>query len=233
VAGLTAAGKIKVPGTTPAVPTVGFSPEADNGASPSTQTGTAFLVAWQNEQLEAAANITDDPGAALAALKAYKQALGVSGMVINPNPANGVGWMTYSITTQAGTPMGEWAYSSGFATYSKQIDGYTRWFVKWSPAILYTSLKPGYRLAVKKTPASIKGLVDRNGAAVDASAHPSLAGIVAQLTKTAEASGGTAGQDIIMTDAKGNQLATVTTLTKPIDNGTVATTLDMAVQSAA
>jgi hypothetical protein len=232
-AGLTAAGKIRIPGTTPAVPTVGFSPETDSGASSATQTGTAFLTAWQNERFEQAANITDDPSAALAALTAYKKALGVSGMVVNPNPANDVGWMTYSITTQAGTPMGEWQYSSGFATYSKQIDGYTRWFVKWDPAILYTSLKPGYKLAIRKVPASIKGLADRNGKLIDPAAHPSLAGIVTLLTKTAEASGGTAGQDIIMTDAKGAQLATVTTLTKPIDNGTVATTLDLNVQSAA
>ncbi|WP_034271558.1 penicillin-binding transpeptidase domain-containing protein [Actinospica robiniae] len=232
-AGLTAAGKIKVPGTTPAIPTVGFSPAAETGASSSTQTGTAFLTAWQNEQFEAAANITDDPGAALAALQEYKKVLGVSGMVVNPNPANSVGWMTYSITTQAGTPMGEWQYAGGFATYSKQIDGYTRWFVKWDPAILYTSLKTGYKLAIRKTPASIKGLVDRNGKTIDATAHPSLAGIILLVTKSAEASGGTAGQDIIMTDAKGKQLATVTTLTKPIDNGTVATTLDLDVQTAA
>ncbi|MBR7834766.1 hypothetical protein KDL01_15935 [Actinospica durhamensis] len=232
-AGLTLAGVIKIPGTTPAVPTVGFSPEADSGASAATQTGTAFLTAWQSDQLEAAANLTDNPSAALAALKEYKQVLNVSGLVVNPNPANDVGWMTYSLTTQAGTPMGEWQYSSGFATYSKQINGYTRWFVQWSPAILYTSLKAGYKLAIKKTPASIKGLVDRNGAAIDSSAHPSLTVIVTLLTKTAESSGGTAGQDVIMTDAKGNQLATVATLTQPINNGTVATTLDMKVQAAA
>ena len=232
-AGLTLAGIIKVPGTTPAVPTVGFSPAADSGASAATQTGTAFLTAWQSDQLEAAANLTDDPGAALAALQEYKKVLNVSGLVVNPNPANDVGWMTYSITTQAGTPMGEWQYSSGFATYSKVINGYTRWFVQWSPAILYTSLKTGYKLAIKKTPASIKGLVDRNGAAIDSSAHPSLTVIVTLLTKTAESSGGTAGQDVIMTDAKGNQLATVATLTQPIDNGTVTTTLDMKVQAAA
>ena len=232
-AGLTAAGILKVPGTTPAVPTVGFSPEAESGSSAATQTGTAFLTAWQGGQLAQAANLTDNATAALAALKEYKQVLGVSGMVVSPNPANDVGWMTYSVTTQAGTPMGEWQYSSGFATYSKQIDGYTRWFVKWDPSILYTSLKAGYKLAIRKTPASIKGLVDRNGAAIEASAHPSLAVIITALTKSAEAAGGTAGQDIIMTDAKGNQLATVTTLTPPIDNGTVTTTLDMNVQAAA
>jgi cell division protein FtsI/penicillin-binding protein 2 len=75
--------------------------------------------------------------------------------------------------------------------------------------------------------------VDRNGLAIDPTAHPSLAVIVTLLTKSAEAVGGTAGQNVIMTDAKGNQLATVTTLTKPIDDKTVTTTLDMSVQAAA
>ena len=129
--------------------------------------------------------------------------------------------------------MGQWQSSSGFATYSKQVDGFTRWFVQWSPAILYTSLKAGYQLKIKKTPASIKGLVDRNGAAIEASAHPSLTNIIATLTKAATVNGGTEGQDIIMVDAKGNQLASVATLTPPINNGTVATTLDMSVQAAA
>jgi hypothetical protein len=231
--GLAATGKIKLPGTTPtAPPTVGFAPATASGASPATQTGTAFLTAWQNNQLQAAANITDDPAAALAALEAYRKNLGVVGMVMNPNAANGVGWMTFGITTQGGAPMGQWQYESSLGTYSKEIDGFARWFVKWDPSILYASLKQGYELKIQKTPASVKGLVDRNGTLIDPTAHPSLAGIVSDLTKKAVATGATDGQDIIMVDAKGNQLATVTTLTPPIDNGTVKTTFDMKIQTA-
>lgn len=232
-AGLTAAGVIKLPGTTAHVPTVGFSPAANSGASSATQTGTAFLTAWQTGDLETAANITDSPNEALAALKWYKKNLGVLGMVLNPNAANKYGWMTFSITTQAGSPMGEWQYQSGLATYAKQVEGYTRWFVKWTPSILYTSLKSGYQLKIQKTPASVKGLVDRNNQPVDATAHPSLAGLVSVLISKAKVTGATDGQKIIMVDAKGGQLATVATLTDPINNGTVATTLDMNVQSAA
>ena len=217
-AGLAAAGVIKPAKTVPKVPTVGFAVATNAGASPATQTGAAFLAAWQDGAFEVAANITDDPAAALAALKAYDKNLGVVGMVMNPNAANAVGWMTFAVTTQAGTPMGQWLYDSGFATYSKQIEGYTRWFVKWDPAILYSSLKPGYQLAIKKTPASVKGLVDRNNQAIDPGAHPSLAGIVNTLIGKAVATGATDGQNIVMNDAEGNQLATVALLTKPIDN---------------
>jgi cell division protein FtsI/penicillin-binding protein 2 len=129
--------------------------------------------------------------------------------------------------------MGQWQYDGGFATYSKQVEGYVRWFVKWDPSILYTSLKAGYQLKIKKTPATVKGLVDRNNKPIDAAAHPSLAGIISVVMQKATATGATDGQDIIMVDAKGDQLAKVTTLTPPINNGTVATTLDMDVQSAA
>ena len=232
-AGLTAAGVIKLPGTTPKVPTVGFAPATNSGASSATQTGTAFLTAWQNGQFAAAANITDDPEAAQAALAAYKKNLGVVGMVVTPNAANAVGWMTYAVTTQAGAPMGQWQYNGGFATYSKQVDGYVRWFVKWDPQILYTSLKAGYLLKIKKTPATIKGLVDVGNQLIDPTAHPSLSGIITTLMTHATATGATDGQDIIMTDAKGNQLAKVATLTDPINNGTIATTLDLKVQAAA
>lgn len=232
-AGLTVAGVIKLPGTTPKVPTVGFAPATNSGASAATQTGTAFLTAWQNGQLETAANLTDNPAQALAALTWYKENLGVVGLVLNPNAANAVGWMTYAITTQAGSPMGQWQYQSGFATYSKQVDGYTRWFVQWTPELLYASLKAGYQLKIKKTPASVKGVADRNGKLIDVTAHPSLAGMVTNLKSKATVTGATDGQQIIMVDAKGNQLATVATLTDPINNGTVPSTIDLAVQAAA
>jgi hypothetical protein len=232
-AGLTLAGVIKLPGTTPKIPTVGFAPATNSGASAATQTGTAFLTAWQNGELETAANITDNPSEALAALTWYKKNLGVVGLVLNPNAANSVGWMTFALTTQAGSPMGQWQYQSGFATYSKQVDGYTRWFVQWSPSILYSALKAGHQLKIKKTPASVKGVVDRNGTLIDTTAHPSLASLVNVLTSKAKVTGATDGQQIIMVNAKGEQVATVATLTDPINNGTIASTLDMNVQSAA
>ena len=233
VGGLAAAGKLKLPGTTPAKPpTVGFAPATASGASPATQTGTAFLTAWQNDQLSVAANLTDQPAEALAALQMYRKNLGVIGMVMNPNAANGVGWMTFGITTQGGSPMGQWQYEGSFGTYSKEVDGFVRWFVQWNPAILYASLKPGYELKILKTPAGVKGLADRNGDFIDPTQHPELAGVISDLTKNAVATGATDGQNIIMVDAKGEQLATVTTLTPPIDSGMVKTTLDLKIQKA-
>ena len=233
IGGLAAAGVLKVPGTAPKVPTTGFSPSANSGASNATQTGTAFLTAWQNGNLEAAANITDNPTEALAALQWYKKNLGVVGLVVNPDAANGVGWMPFSVSTQAGAPMGQWSYQSGFAAYSKQINGYTRWYVQWTPAILYASLKAGYQLKITKTAPSIVGVVDRNGTVINTTQHPGLAGIVTALTQGAKVSGGTPGQVIIMVDENGKQVSTVATLTNPINSGTVKTTLDMNVQSAA
>jgi hypothetical protein len=179
------------------------------------------------------AHLTDNPAAALAALTAYTKSLGVVGMVMSPNAADAAGWMTFAVTAQAGAPMGQWQYGSGLAAYARQVDGYPRWFVQWEPAILCTSLKAGCRLEIRKIPASVKGLIDRNGKPVDPAAHPSLAGIVSTLIERSVATGATDGQDVIMVDASGKQLATVAKLTPPINTGTVTTTLDMDVQAAA
>jgi hypothetical protein len=76
------------------VPTVGFSPNAQNGASGAQQTGQAFLAAWQRGDLHAAASITDNPSAAYAALGAYRRDLDVSGLIIQPNGVGSAGWLT-------------------------------------------------------------------------------------------------------------------------------------------
>jgi cell division protein FtsI/penicillin-binding protein 2 len=128
--------------------------------------------------------------------------------------------------------MGQWQYEGSFGTYSKQVDGFVRWFVQWNPSILYASLKPGYELKIQKAPAGVKGLSDRNGTFIDPTKYPELAGVITGLTKNAVATGATDGQNIIMVDAKGGQLATVTTLTPPIDSGMVKTTLDLKIQDA-
>ena len=225
--------RLRASGNAPSKPTTGFSPMADDGRSPATQTCSAFLEAWASGRLVAAANITDDPARALAALTAYQHELGVSGMVITPDGANSVGRMTFSITAQAGKPAGQWAYQSALGAYQRQVQGVTRWFVQWDPAILYSSLKTGYQLKIAKVAATIKGLTDRSGVPISPAEHPSLAGFVTSLVRSTKALDSTAGQQIIMTDAGGEQLATVTTLTDPVDDETLTTTFDMKVQTAA
>ncbi|MGH3415817.1 MAG: hypothetical protein ACRDSS_05080, partial [Actinocrinis sp.] len=234
-AGLVFSGKVSVLGLSAKapVPTVGFSPSGADAGTDATQTGTAFLTAWENGGLKAASNITDDPATALDQLTQYKSALKVSGLTIQPGSATTAGWMTFNVSAQVGSPASAWNYSSGLATYSKQVNGYTRWFVKWQPNLMFTSLKAGQHLTLGTIPAVANKVVDRNGAEITSSNAPSLRGIVSALKKSAPPSDGTPGQEVQITDAKGAKVSKVAKISDPVSTGAVKTTIDLHAQAAA
>ncbi len=224
---------VTIPGlTAKPVPTVGFSPSGSDAGSDATQTGTAFLTAWQNGSLQAAANITDNPTAALAALKSYKTDLKVSGLTIMPGSATGAGWMTFNVTAQVGNPAAAWSYSSGLAAYQGSVDGVTRWFVKWQPSVLFTSLTAGEKLGIGTIPPTASSVVDRNGTQLTTSNAPSLTNIIAVLEKNAPV-GGTPGQKVQIEKADGTVVSTISKVSDPIDTASVKTTIDANLEAAA
>ncbi len=234
LAALILTGTVNVPGVSAKpVPTVGFSPSGADAGTDATQTGTAFLTAWQNGSLKTAANITDDPTAALAQLTAYKNDLKVSSLSLMPGTASAAGWMTFNVIAQVGSPAGQWSYSSGMATYSKSINGYTRWFVKWQPSVLFTSLKPGQKLSLGQIPATANKVVDSHGNEITSANAPSLNGIVSALEKAAPTTDGTPGQKVQIENADGSVASTVVKVSDPVNTSAVKTTIDLNVQAAA
>ncbi|HEU5356127.1 MAG TPA: penicillin-binding transpeptidase domain-containing protein [Actinocrinis sp.] len=234
VAALILTGNITVPGiSAKPVPTVGFSPSGSDAGTDATQTGTAFLTAWQNGNLKAAANIADDPTSALAQLTAYKNDLKVSSLSVMPGTASTGGWMTFNVSAQVGNPASPWTYSSGMATYSKSIDGYTRWFVKWQPTVLFTSLKAGQKLGLGQIPPTANKVVDSHGTEITSANAPSLNGIVSALEKSAPPTDGTPGQKVQIENADGSVVSTVAKVSDPVNTSAVKTTLDLNVQAAA
>ncbi|HEV3170599.1 MAG TPA: penicillin-binding transpeptidase domain-containing protein, partial [Actinocrinis sp.] len=224
---------VNIPGlSAKPVPTVGFSPSGSDAGSDATQTGTAFLTAWQNGGLRAAANITDNPTAALTALTAYKSDLKVSGLTIMPGSATGAGWMTFNVTAQIGTPASAWSYSSGLAAYQGSVDGVTRWFVKWQPSVLFTSLTAGEKLGIGTIPPTASSVSDRNGTQLTSSNAPSLTNIIAVLEKNAPV-GGTPGQKVQIEKADGTVVSTITKISDPVDTASVKTTIDATIEAAA
>jgi hypothetical protein len=234
VAALILTGTVNVPGVSAKpVPTVGFSPSGSDAGTDATQTGTAFLTDWQNGNLKAAANITDDPTAALTQLTAYKNDLKVSSLSLMPGTASAAGWMTFNVIAQVGSPAGQWSYSSGMATYSKSINGYTRWFVKWAPNVLFTSLKAGQKLALGQIPATANKVVDSHGTEITSANAPSLNGIVSALEKAAPSTDGTPGQKVQIVNADGSVASSVVKVSDPVNTSAVKTTIDLNVQAAA
>ncbi|HEU5331654.1 MAG TPA: penicillin-binding transpeptidase domain-containing protein [Actinocrinis sp.] len=224
---------VSIPGlSAKAVPTVGFSPSGSDAGSDATQTGSAFLTAWQNSSLQAAANITDNPSAALTALTAYKTNLKVSGLTLLPGSASSAGWMTFNVTAQVGAPASAWTYSSGLAAYQGSVDGVTRWFVKWQPAILFTSLASGQKLGLGLVPATANSVTDRNGTQLTSANAPSLGNIITALEKNAPAAG-TPGQKVQIEKADGTVVSTIAKVSDPVSTSSVKTTLDATIQAAA
>lgn len=233
-AALAFSGKIHVLGIgAKPVPTVGFSPSGTDAGSDATQTGTAFLTDWQNGSLQTAANITDNPSAALAQLTAYKKDLKVSGLTLEPGSASAQGWMTFSVTAQVGAPSSAWSYSSGLAAYSANVDGYTRWFVKWQPSVLFTSLKTGQKLALGLIPPTADKVTDSNGTEITSANAPSLTGIVSALKKAAPDVAGTPGQQIQIQNADGSVASTVDKVSAPVATSALKTTIDLKIQATA
>ena len=229
LAALAFTGKVKVFGIgAKPVPTVGFSPTASDAGSAATQTGTAFLTDWENGNLKAAANITDDPTTALAQLTAYKTDLKVSGLTLMPGTASAQGWMTFNVTAQVGAPASAWSYSSGMATYSKNVDSYTRWFVKWQPNLLFTALQNGQKLALTAIPPTADKVVDASGTEITSANAPSLNGIVKALKTAAPPTSGTPGQEVDVVKADGTVVSKVAKISDPVSTGAVKTTIDLA-----
>ena len=217
-----------------AAPAVGFSPSADTGASAAQQTGQAFLADWERGDIRAAADLTDDPAAASAALAAYRRDLDVSGLTLQPNNAGVAGWLTFSVAAQVGSPMSTWSYSSGLAAYQGAGGGAARWFVKWSPAILFSTLKSGQHLALGTLAPSASAVQDSSGRAITDANSPSLANLVSELERNGgDAGGGRPGTTVEIENAAGAELATVATVARPLDAGAVRTTIDLSAQAAA
>ncbi|WP_157436627.1 penicillin-binding transpeptidase domain-containing protein [Actinospica robiniae] len=216
-----------------AAPTLGFSPDPRSGASGAQQTGEAFLAAWQRGDLHAAANLTDAPAAAGAALAAYQRDLHLSGLTTQPNTTGSAGWLTFSIEAQVGSPASPWSYTSGLAAYQGTVQGQSRWFVKWSPSIEFTSLKAGEHLALGTTKPTVSEVDDASGRAITSVNAPSLANLVHTIEQNATPSGGRAGTTVEIEKADGTVAGQVATVARPTAAAAVRTTIDLSVQAAA
>ena len=227
-------GAVTLPGlAAKPVPTVGFSPNSAAAGSPADQTGDAFLNDWENGNIKAAANITDNPAAALTALKAYKSDLKLSGLTISPGSAGSAGWQTFGVTAQVGTPASPWTYNSGLAAYQGSSEGVTRWFVKWNPDLLFTDLKAGQHLGLGTVPATVTQVADVHGTPITSANAPSLTNIVNTIEKNSSGAGGTPGQMVQVMNAAGAVVSTVSTVSQPVSGGPAKSTFDLNIEAAA
>ncbi|MFE7598593.1 penicillin-binding transpeptidase domain-containing protein [Streptomyces sp. NPDC057494] len=192
-----------------------------------------FLAAWAAGEPERAAQLTNDPVTAGAAVAAYREGGKVSKAVITPGtPVGPKVPFTVKATITYEDVSKDWSYASELTVVRGETTG--RPLVKWQPSVLHPKLTAAgaLRTGVAKT-AEVKA-VDHDGAELTAGKYPSLAPVLAQLrTRYGSRVDGTAGVETWIDSGSDSLADTPLLVLRKGKPGTLRTTIDADVQAAA
>jgi hypothetical protein len=239
------------PAASPRLNTAGFQPSAQSPLGAATQITTAFLQAWSSGAIGAAADLTDNPAAAQAALTAYAQGLylrKLAGTVDSSTPASEPGSLptpgvttldtvTFSLSaTVAGSASpaaeaGIWAYHSALTAY--QVPNGTGWLINWVPSVVAPNLGSGQHLATVLVPATSTSVTDSAGNPLSAYGDHSVAYIASLLAAHAPTSAGTPGLAVQIEDSAGRVIPGSQATVTPPKASQVATTISPQAERAA
>ncbi|MGH3246218.1 MAG: penicillin-binding transpeptidase domain-containing protein [Trebonia sp.] len=231
----------------PGVPATGMIPTGSTPQQDGRQLTSAFLTAWEKGNLAKAANLTNHPAAAKAALAAYAKSMGLGKIAFGPG---GVADAAGSTTTQpretetfavtasvsAGTGAavlrGMWSYHSSLVAYQQANSSV--WFVAWQPTVLAPSLTAKTHLAAVQVPPSVSMVADSGGGNLTSFNDPGLTNAANLLMKAAPPGQGKPGLDVEIQTAAGvpvkNHKAVILS---PENVPSVGTTISSAAESAA
>jgi hypothetical protein len=233
----------------------GFHPTATTPALAARQTAEAFLAAWKAGQIRAAASYTDHPAAAATALTSYRDGLHLRALHLAVHGATAQGKVAFSVVATVGlaatpiTSVAEKSAASGSRgraattavianwSYTSELVAYPRhggWWVRWNPALVAPNLTTGENVvSVPVAPGAAK-VLDAVGGNLRDSSDPGLDRIAAALRKSAPASHGTPGIEVVLVGRHNTPVAgTADVLSQPVATGVVKTTIDPRVEAAA
>ncbi|MDT0309096.1 penicillin-binding transpeptidase domain-containing protein [Streptomyces sp. DSM 44917] len=198
------------------------------------ETSGAFLEAWASGDLAAAAELTDDPEAARAALGALVEDAALARVTVRPGAPDGarVPFALESSVSWEDQPAVPLAWDSELTVVRDEAGDGAR--VAWQPSLLHPELAEGARIETGPDgEAPPVEALDANGEPLDAEALPSLAPLIEQLRERyEEEAGGTPAVSTRIVDAEGETVATLAELAEA-EPGRVPTTIDPALQRAA
>ncbi|WP_438487556.1 penicillin-binding transpeptidase domain-containing protein [Streptomyces sp. S186] len=216
----------------PSVPTGPLSAKEVN------TTAQTFLTAWQAGDIETAAAVTDDPGAARTALTSFAKQAKFTKVTVKPGTPDG-DKVPYTATTEIAYKSVKTPFSYGGAVSLKRDKSTGKPQVAWQPSALYPGLSKGDELRTGEAEAPPIKAVDRNGVELTAKDHPTLSGVLDSLrSKYGSKTDGKPGTELYIHRAKAadsNQQQpdkTLKVLSKGTP-GTLHTTLDAKLQTAA
>jgi Tfp pilus assembly protein PilV len=242
-AGITAV--LVLPGRRPAQ-TTGYLPTGTSVGQDALQTARAFLRAWDAGKLKQAANYTNRPAIARAALTTFQTDLHLkkltsaagSATAISSSSANPREKVTYaasaSITAPYGTAAvsGTWHYHASLIAYRGKQSQY--WYVAWAPDDLAPNLTASTHLDAVPVAPRVTSVNDASGNNLTSYGDAGLNNIAASLEAGAPPGHGSPGLDVEIQNKRGKPLAnTQAVVVAPRNVSGLATTIDPSAENAA
>jgi hypothetical protein len=229
-------------------PAFGMIPTGTSAAEDAGQVTGAFLAAWQSGDLTAAANLTDQPAAAKAALAAYAKGLDLGKFSLKTGAATAAKGSTAaaprqnvtfalraSVAASSGKSVirGTWPYHSQLVAYQKPRSSV--WFVQWQPDVMAPNLTAATRLTAVAVPPTVSAVTDASGTNLTTYKDAGLNTIAGLLKASAPVSeGASAGLDVeIETKAGKPVTGSQAVILSPGSYPTLSTTINAKDETAA
>ncbi len=224
----------------------GYLPTGSSAGQDAQQTARAFLRAWDTGHLSQAANYTNHPAAAKAALKIFGTYLRLSKLASAAGPATAISsdsanpreTVTYAASASVAAPYGAttvkgtWQYHASLVTYRAKQSQY--WYVAWAPDDLAPNLSASTHLAAVPVAPRITSVTDASGNDLTSYGDPGLDNIAAGLETGAPPGYGSPGLDVEIQTRRGRAVAsTQAVVVAPRNVSGFATTIDAAAEQAA
>jgi hypothetical protein len=226
--------------------TTGFLPTGSSAGQDARQTARAFLRAWDAGDLRQAANYTDHPAAARAALAAFRRDLHLtkltttagSATAMPSSPATPREKVSYAASARVAAPdgaaavSGTWRYHASLVAYQAKQSPY--WYVAWAPDDLAPNLTASTHLATFPVAPRVSSVTDASGNDLTSYGDAGLNNVAAGLSAGAPPGTGSPGLDVEIQAATGKPLAnTQAVVGAPVNVRGLATTIDPAAEQAA
>ncbi|HEY2638791.1 MAG TPA: penicillin-binding transpeptidase domain-containing protein [Streptosporangiaceae bacterium] len=226
--------------------TTGYLPTGSSAGQDAQQTVRAFLRAWETGHVQQAANYTDHPAAAKAAITAFRKYLhlskltGIAGSAtaVRPNSASPREKVTYTANARVAAPngatlvTGTWRYHATLVAYQAKQSRY--WYVAWAPDDLAPNLTASTHLATVPVAPRVTSVTDAGGNGLTSYGDAGLGRIAALLETGAPPGYGSPGLNVEIQSRTGKPLInSQAVVLAPRNVSGLATTIDAAAEQAA
>jgi Penicillin binding protein transpeptidase domain len=224
----------------------GYLPTGSSPGQDAQQTARAFLRAWDAGDLRRAANYTDHPAKARAALTAFRRYLhlrklaSTAGLATaipssSATPREKVSYAASADVTAsngAAVVSGTWRYHASLVAYQSKHSQY--WYVAWAPVDLAPNLTASTHLEAVPVAPRVTSVTDASGNDLSSYGDPGLNNVAAGLETGAPPGQGFPGLNVEIQNATGKPVAnTQAVVVQPRNVSGLATTIDAAAEQAA